>query len=921
LSWAAVCAKGGRAALFKQPRLLRGASGIGFQDKSMSEEQPLMGRAADPPASSKVPTELIITTTSATTILHTNYMYGAAGSSATADPSDAVPRRSSSSSEEKKEPSFLSSMDMPPPPTAREGNDATISIPPPPPPALPPAQQPASFSSRDGYSAAPYIYNVPIKFDRPPFVHDDPESNSTDIGAAFPPPYASYDDDDDDNGYNAPGFRRAEEPTPYGAYNGSMPQQGIATADPRDTYPEYEYRHQQSRQQQQHYAAERHAYVQTGHLPYGYGAASANDGAGFAAHSVAPYDHPPMAAIHYETAAAALSLEDLDRAFAHAVATMPAANVPEPGGVRAHDGENPQHYHNVHHHQLPQYLYQQHQHQRVHPLKRPTELTVTTDEAALLLAERPRTATSKASASSSTARRPPTHSPFHRQQPQQQPQHRRANSDNPELGRRSRPQRQQQQQDIPAPPNPPTVHFPRNQASNQRNNPYHDRGPAPQEGASQQHRLSPRKLHEKHRPYPPQERHPRYERLKGTPALQQQEQQQQQQQQQEQQQPQQQQHQQQQQQRQVSVVSDATPLRTTHRSGSWSNLTLAYNTINRTSDRGGRGGGSTSMPTTPTQMASKKEPSLGTFLSRHQPPQQQQQVQRPHHRRTSSYASSTGANSVATDRSQVSYVTDIRQSEYFSHYTQRGQAQLNFPSSRVHLIMNQQDLEGHDDSYHYSSTAPEQQRHRKSRAQTSPPEETSERSLLLPPPPPPPPPLPDRWTPESPDRKSSKAGRYHPPTKHRSSPAEPLPVGKLYQVTIPHEAYENYHLDWEEEEDDEFDDDEDDDDDFLLAFDGGAKKGCRCKCPTCKRSCRYRSDGQQQQHQHPPLPPCYYAMAVPDDLYRRVLDEIVLSREMPCRLFFCGQYEDVDRPSIGIAVVVIVSLFLLMGTAAYVLQS
>jgi hypothetical protein len=61
-------------------------------------------------------------------------------------------------------------------------------------------------------------------------------------------------------------------------------------------------------------------------------------------------------------------------------------------------------------------------------------------------------------------------------------------------------------------------------------------------------------------------------------------------------------------------------------------------------------------------------------------------------------------------------------------------------------------------------------------------------------------------------------------------------------------------------------------------------------------------------------------MAIPDDLYRRVLDEVVLSRAMPAGLFFCGE-EGVDRPSIGIAVAVVLALLLLMGGAAWAIQS
>jgi hypothetical protein len=146
---------------------------------------------------------------------------------------------------------------------------------------------------------------------------------------------------------------------------------------------------------------------------------------------------------------------------------------------------------------------------------------------------------------------------------------------------------------------------------------------------------------------------------------------------------------------------------------------------------------------------------------------------------------------------------------------------------------------------------------------------------------------------------------------------DPLPVGQLFQVAIPQEAYENYHLDWEDDLSGSLDgyDDADDADGLSLELGGGGPgRPCRCPCRRCAATCQYRAGRHQ-------LPPCYYAMAVPDDLYRRVLDEIVLSRKMPCRLFFCGQYEDVDRPSIGIAVSVVLALLLLMGGAAWSIQS
>ena len=179
----------------------------------------------------------------------------------------------------------------------------------------------------------------------------------------------------------------------------------------------------------------------------------------------------------------------------------------------------------------------------------------------------------------------------------------------------------------------------------------------------------------------------------------------------------------------------------------------------------------------------------------------------PQHRRQSSY----GANSVATDMSMMSVVSDIRKSAFFSGYNESGDAQLHYPISQVHLVMGDKSL-----------------------------------------------------TP-----------------------------GRLYQVPIDPEAFEDYHQTAE---------------DVSLGFGGGAGGGpaCGCSCAHCL-ACQ----GKQSL-----LPPNYYAVAVQEDLYRRVLDEICASKSMPCGLFFCGHHEDVSRPSIWIATIVVVMLFTGMGWAA-----
>ena len=69
------------------------------------------------------------------------------------------------------------------------------------------------------------------------------------------------------------------------------------------------------------------------------------------------------------------------------------------------------------------------------------------------------------------------------------------------------------------------------------------------------------------------------------------------------------------------------------------------------------------------------------------------------------------------------------------------------------------------------------------------------------------------------------------------------------------------------------------------------------------------------------IPPTFYAIRIDDDLYRRVLDEIADSHQMPCGLFFCGHHEDVSNPSIRIAMTTVALLFIAMGIVAFVVQS
>jgi hypothetical protein len=57
------------------------------------------------------------------------------------------------------------------------------------------------------------------------------------------------------------------------------------------------------------------------------------------------------------------------------------------------------------------------------------------------------------------------------------------------------------------------------------------------------------------------------------------------------------------------------------------------------------------------------------------------------------------------------------------------------------------------------------------------------------------------------------------------------------------------------------------------------------------------------------LPTPSYMLAVEDDIYKRTLGEISAAHSMPCGLFFCGHHEDVAKPSIAIATLLVTILF------------
>jgi hypothetical protein len=218
---------------------------------------------------------------------------------------------------------------------------------------------------------------------------------------------------------------------------------------------------------------------------------------------------------------------------------------------------------------------------------------------------------------------------------------------------------------------------------------------------------------------------------------------------------------------------------------------------------------------------------------------------------------SVGALSYMSEASMMSIVSNIRKSVFFDGVHERtGKAKLCFPLSKVHLI-----------------------------------------------------PLPtfDATNPNMVDgRTTSSNGIESAPSPHgRSSfsvttlDGYPLQLGRLYKVPIAENEFEQYHRVAQD-----FDLDSDD-----LNIDLWDEAKCRCDCAHCVSGCVYRQDGGV-------LPTNYFCLTIADDIYRRLLDDISDSQQMPCGLYFCGHHEDVSRPSIVIAVSVLVLVFVTMGLLA-----
>lgn len=192
-----------------------------------------------------------------------------------------------------------------------------------------------------------------------------------------------------------------------------------------------------------------------------------------------------------------------------------------------------------------------------------------------------------------------------------------------------------------------------------------------------------------------------------------------------------------------------------------------------------------------------------------------------HHRRRSSNSVFSSVESIMTDASMMTLVTDIGRSSMFAGYDEvTGQALFNLPISSVHISME--------------------------------------------------------------DRKQG------------------IMPGEFYQMRESDETFENYNQ-----------------------LPGGVHFGpgedffhgqinhfqCSCTCVHCN-AC--------ESKQPYALPPTSYIITVPNDLYRRVVDEISSSSSLPCGLFFCGHHDDVAKPSLIIPLCILACLFGSMGFVAYI---
>mmetsp|Transcript_14485 Transcript_14485/g.31420 ORF Transcript_14485/g.31420 Transcript_14485/m.31420 type:complete len:438 (+) Transcript_14485:134-1447(+) len=107
-------------------------------------------------------------------------------------------------------------------------------------------------------------------------------------------------------------------------------------------------------------------------------------------------------------------------------------------------------------------------------------------------------------------------------------------------------------------------------------------------------------------------------------------------------------------------------------------------------------------------------------------------------------------------------------------------------------------------------------------------------------------------------------------------------------------------------------------DSFRILMDSQLEAGCVYKRKLVDNEDDYflefhtGGDGDSIDSTPKRLPPDLYVMAVDSTIYRRMLDEVIASKSMPCGTFFCGHHEDVRHPDITIAALIVGVVFLVL---------
>jgi hypothetical protein len=131
------------------------------------------------------------------------------------------------------------------------------------------------------------------------------------------------------------------------------------------------------------------------------------------------------------------------------------------------------------------------------------------------------------------------------------------------------------------------------------------------------------------------------------------------------------------------------------------------------------------------------------------------------------------------------------------------------------------------------------------------------------------------------DEATGNAQMHYPHENVHLSTDDKLVKGWIYHVPVDTEEFEEYHRAAE---------------DTMLWEDEGLHHElhrCGCQCPACYHGCTGHTSNKSRKPKDPfsMLPPNTFALAVEDNLYKNILEEINQSYTMPCGLFYCGHHE------------------------------